>query len=70
MRSGLSIILSVDGILKKSLDPVYMDETTPEEDWFAFIRDDLRWRVKRSDIDDDIYIDPNQIIHGMPGVIG
>lgn len=55
---------------QKSLDPVYMDETTPEEDWFAFIRDDLRWRVKRSDIDDDIYFDPNQIIHGMPGVIG
>ena len=37
----------------ESSDPAYMEAHESEEVWFSKMRDDLRWDVKRSDIDDD-----------------
>ena len=37
----------------KDHDPAYMDENTAEETWFDFIKKELKWGVKRQDIDDD-----------------
>ena len=34
-------------------DPAFMPENASEEDWFAFIRDNLNWNVRRTDVDDD-----------------
>jgi hypothetical protein len=34
-------------------DPAFMPETASEEDWCAFIRDNLGWNVRRGDVDDD-----------------
>ena len=37
----------------KQNDPVYMDENTAEETWFDYIKKELKWAVKRQDVDDD-----------------
>lgn len=37
----------------KENDPAYMDETTAEEKWFDHIKNELKWGVKRRDVDDD-----------------
>ncbi len=37
----------------KDNDPAYMDENTAEETWFDYIKNELKWGVKRQDVDDD-----------------
>ncbi len=37
----------------KENDPAYMDENTAEETWFDYIKNELKWGVKRQDVDDD-----------------
>ena len=37
----------------KDNDPAYMDENTAEETWFDYIKNELKWGIKRQDVDDD-----------------
>tara|TARA_B100000214_G_scaffold250952_1_gene184442 strand:+ start:921 stop:2192 length:1272 start_codon:yes stop_codon:yes gene_type:complete len=37
----------------KENDPAYMDENTAEQTWFDYIKNELKWGVKRQDVDDD-----------------
>ena len=46
-------------------DPAFMDKDASEEEWFAFIRDNLGWNVSRSDVDDDFNIFLNPITMPM-----
>ena len=38
---------------EESSDPVYMEAHASEEVWFSKMRDELRWDVNRTDIDND-----------------
>ena len=58
--SGKSTLLNVIAGLKKAdsgnvvcNNKVYMDENTAEETWFDYIKKELKWAVKRQDVDDD-----------------
>jgi len=51
----------------KDHDPAHMDENTAEETWFDFIKKELKWGVKRQDIDDDpnIFFNIGHVIGGF-----
>ena len=52
----------------KDHDPAFMDENTAEETWFDYIKNELKWGVKRQDVDDDpnIFFNIGHLVGGLP----
>ena len=51
----------------KDHDPAFMDENTAEETWFDYIKNELKWGVKRQDVDDDpnIFFNIGHLVGGL-----
>ncbi len=51
----------------KDHDPAFMDENTAEETWFDYIKKELKWGVKRQDVDDDpnIFFNIGHLVGGL-----